>query len=156
MSRERLGEFSVLLNEVKDGLKELISEFGSEGITWQPLIPETNSAAVLITHMLGSEAGSIHGFIGGDEVNRDRDSEFSSPVTDIDGLLELVERVRTRTNDVLDLEPDELLFRPISTREPDHTSTVSRTLMGVLMHQAEHVGHLGLTLQLFREDKTED
>ena len=136
------------MDGVKSGVREFISDIGDEGVTWSPDVPDTNSAAVLVTHMFGSEAEAIQEFVGGYTVDRDRDSEFASPLLTVQELLELIDRVGARTRDVLSRETREGLGRQIGTRQPGQMKTVRSSLIGVLTHQAEHVGHMQLTEQL--------
>ena len=149
-------EFSSLLDEVKSGVRAAIQEIGDQGINWSPPIPEANSAAVLVTHMFGSEAKTIHEYIGGTPVDRDRESEFAAPLSTVQELLGLIDRVGARTRDVVAKETTQSLGRQVRTVDPAVTRTVRRSLTRVLMHQAEHVGHMQLTEQLRRADATQE
>lgn len=71
-------ELVTALDGVKSTVVEMVRQIGDDGIAWSPDIENTNSAAVLVTHMFGSEAATIHEYIGGTPVNRDRDSEFGT------------------------------------------------------------------------------
>ena len=113
-----LQEFITLLDGVKSGVGEFISDIGDEGVRWSANVPDTNSAAVLVTHMFGSEAEAIQEFVGGYTVNRDRDLEFANPLSTVQELLELIYRVGARTRDVLSRETREGLGRPVGTRQP--------------------------------------
>ena len=147
-------EFVDRLDAVKTVVRETIRQLGDEGVTWSPDIPDANSAAVLVTHMFGSEAATVHEYIGGIPVNRDRDSEFADPLTTAHDLLGLIDRVGARTRDVLSSETKESLGRQVPTRQPGVTKSARRSLMGVLMHETEHIGQMHLTEALRRAART--
>ena len=97
-------EFIALLDGVKSGVRDFVRGIGDEGIAWSPDIPDTNSVAVLVTHMFGSETEVTQEFVGGITVSRDRESEFASPRSTVRELVDLIDRVGTRTRDVLSKE----------------------------------------------------
>jgi hypothetical protein len=137
------------LDGVKSTVIEMVRQIGDDGIAWSPDVEDTNSAAVLVTHMFGSEAATIHEYIGGTLVNRDRDSEFASPLSSVDALVAMIERVGERSRTALALESADSLGRLVRTRDSAAlTKSVRDSLLGVLMHQAEHVGHMQLADQL--------
>ena len=139
-----------LLDEVKSNVRDFISEVGDDGVTWLPDVPDTNSIAVLVTHMFGSEAEAIQEFVGGVDVNRDRDSEFTRPRPTVRDLVDLIDTVGARTREVVSNETRETLGRLVRTRETGQMKTARGTLIQALTHQAEHVGHMQLTDQLRR------
>ena len=143
-------EFIALLDGVKSGVRDFVREIGDEGIIWSPDVPDTNSVAVLVTHMFGSETEVTQEFVGGITVSRDRESEFASPLPTVRELVDLIDRVGARTRDVLSKETGTTLGRQVRTREPGEMKTARSSLIGVLMHEAEHVGHMRLTVQLRR------
>ena len=112
--------------------------------------PGDQSIAVLVTHMFGSEAQAISEYIGGSPVNRNRESEFADPLYSVQELVDLIDRVGARTRDVLSKETMQNLGRQVRTRDPAVMKTARSSLIGVLMHQAEHVGHMQLTEQFRR------
>jgi hypothetical protein len=141
-------EFIALLDRVKSGVRDFVREIGDEGVVWSPDVPDTNSVAVLVTHMFGSETEVTQEFVGGITVSRDRGSEFARPLTTVGELIDLIDRTNTQTRDVLSKETRATLARQVRTREPGEMKTVRSSLMGVLMHEAEHVGHMQLTEQV--------
>ena len=141
-------EFLELLDGVKSNVRDFVNAIGDDGVTWSSGIPDTNSVAVIITHMFGSEAEAIQEFVGGAAVNRDRDSEFARPRTTVEELVDLIDRVSARTREVVSKETRETLDRLVRTREPGQMKTARGTLIQALTHQAEHVGHMQLTDQL--------
>jgi hypothetical protein len=143
-------EYFLLLDGVKSGVREMIQDIGDQGVIWSSGIPETNSIAVLVTHMFGSEAQAINEYIGGSPVNRDRESEFADPLSTVQELVDLINRVGAGTRDVLSKETTQSLGRKVRTRDPAVMKTARSSLIGVLMHQVEHVGHMQLTEQFRR------
>lgn len=141
-------ELVTALDGVKATVTDMLREIGDEGIVWSPDVEDTNSVAILATHMFGSEAATIHEYIGGVPVNRDRDSEFASPISTVDALVAMIERVGERSRSALALETAESLGRQVRTRDAAVTKSVRDSLVGVLMHQAEHIGHMQLAEQL--------
>ena len=141
-------ELATALDGVKATVIEMLRQIGDDGIAWSPDVQDTNSAAVLATHMFGSEAATIHEYIGGTPVNRDRDSEFASPISTVDALVAMIERVGERSQSALAAETAQSLARQVRTRDATVTKSVRDSLIGVLMHQAEHVGHMQLAEQL--------
>ena len=143
-------ELVAALDGVKTTVAEMVRQIGDDGIAWSPDVEDTNSAAVLATHMFGSEAATIHEYIGGVPVNRDRDSEFASPISTVDALVAMIERVGEGSRSALAAETAESLGRQVRTRDGVVTKSARDSLVGVLMHQAEHVGHMQLAEQ-FRQ-----
>jgi hypothetical protein len=141
-------ELVAALDGVKATVTEMVRQIGDDGIAWSPDVEDTNSTAILATHMFGSEAATIHEYIGGVPVNRDRDSEFASPISTVDALVAMIERVGERSRRALALETAESLGRQVRTRDGVVTKSVRDSLVGVLMHQAEHIGHMQLAEQL--------
>ena len=146
-------EFIALLDGVKSGVRDFVREIGDEGVIWSPDVPDTNSVAVLVTHMFGSETEVTQEFVGGITVSRDRGSEFARPLTTVRELIDFIDQAGTRTRDVLSKETQATLARQVMTREPGEMKTVRSSLVGVLMHEAEHIGHMQLTEQLRRAQK---
>ena len=69
-------ELSTVLENLKKRARAAVERLGDDGVKWSPGIPETNSAAQLLTHMFGGESSSIHQYVGGTPVTRNRDEEF--------------------------------------------------------------------------------
>jgi len=141
-------ELVTALDGVKSTVIEMVRQIGDDGIAWSPDVADTNSAAVLVTHMFGSEAATIHEYIGGTPVNRERPSEFASPIASVDALVAMIERVGEQSRITLALESADSLGSHVRTRDAAVTKSVRDSLLGVLMHQAEHVGHMQLAEQL--------
>jgi len=126
----------------------------------QPLdLPETNTLYQLETHMAGATEFWLLSLVGGQLSRRDREAEFRSTGT----LADLQQRYAVVLADVQRLlagRTEEDLNRPL-TPPPEvvadplfqqyHSQaplTVGYALLHMMRHNALHVGHLQLTLQL--------
>ena len=146
-------ELSTALENVKKRTRAAIERLGDAGVRWSPGVPETNSAAQLVAHMCGGEAGTIHQYIGGTDVHRDRDAEFNSPPSTAKDLIALIDRVDAATKKVMARQTGQSLGRKVPTRVPGVTRTARDSIIGVLTHQSEHLGHIELTEQLWKARK---
>lgn len=144
-ARDLLGEVARL----REKTRSLIAGAADAAINWKPDVPHTNSAAVLVTHMCGSETQWIHNLVGGQKLNRNRDAEFARPVSSVSGLLKLIDQAGATTQRVLEKESSGTLSRAIDTGRPELANTARDCILHSIAHQAEHVGHLELTLQLW-------
>ena len=122
-------ELLELLDGVKSDVRDFIAVVGDDGLTWSPDVPDTNSVAVLVTHMFGSEAEAIQEFVGGVDVDRDRDSEFARPRSTVQELVDLIDTVGGRTREVVSKETRGTLGRLVRTRESGQMKTVRATLI---------------------------
>lgn len=144
-------EIEAILEEmslIKERVGAAVKSLGDEGVRWKPSIPDSNSAAQLINHMFGHERGAVHGRIGGESVERDRDREFSDPVATVGGLIQMIDDAEAGTKRVLANEMAESLSRQVETNQPGVTTSAQKALVHVVAHQAEHLGHLELTAQI--------
>lgn len=129
--------------------RKLVQRAGDTGVVWRPPAPETNPVAVIVTHMCGSESQWIHKYIGGQQIERNREAEFQKPVSSVQGLLELLDRAEAGTARALQKESSQSLNRPVTTHDPNIARTARDCVLHSLTHQSVHVGHLELTLQLW-------
>jgi hypothetical protein len=146
-------ELSTALESLKKRARAAVERLGDEGVTWSPGIPDTNSAAQLLTHMLGAESGTIHASLGGLTVNRNRDEEFSKPLSTAKDLMALIDRIDKTSRSVLESETAQTIGRQVATRQPGVTRSARDSVVGVLTHQSEHMGHIELTEQLWNAQK---
>ena len=143
-------ELSTALDNIKKRARSVVERLGDGGVKWSPGIPDTNSAAQLLAHMFGAESGTIHEYIGGTPVNRNRDAEFASPPGTEKELLALIDRVDAGTKRVMEAQTAQSLGKQAPTRQPGVTRTARDSIIGVLTHQSEHMGHIELTEQLWK------
>ncbi len=132
-----------------DVLKNL-DPLPAEALDWKPG-DETNSVSAIIVHFTGAERFLIGDVIMQDPSNRNREAEF------------LVKGI-SKENLILRLNSTEAYIRATleGLRLPDLEATrlhprhgtqvsVSWALLHALEHAATHVGHIDLTVQLWRQ-----
>jgi uncharacterized damage-inducible protein DinB len=116
-------------------------------------LPESNSAFVLATHLIGSAEYWVLEMAGGRDVQRDRLSEFRATGTGAE-LEARYERWIAAMQELMQTLPDEQLdqianvsaqYHPPSEDRP---MTVRDCLLHAVEHCALHQGHLELTRQL--------
>lgn len=116
-------------------------------------LPESNTAFVLATHLIGSAEYWVLELAGGRDVQRDRLSEFRATGTAAD-LAVRYERWLAAMQEVLDALPDERLDQPVNVPARYHPSLEEDTMtlrdarLHAVEHCALHQGHLELTRQL--------
>lgn len=142
---------------VSEDLKDLRA--GVEGLPgaaldWKPAGEDTNSIAVLVTHVLHSTRSWLSVAVGAPLPDRDRDSEFRVKSDDpaallafmtdfsaqIMGILGLTEEVDWAANRKSHARPDPSL--------PDYVPAAWAALHAI-EHLREHIAHVGLTRQLW-------
>lgn len=136
------------IEDLRGQVRDLIADLPAEALNWRPIEgDETNSLAVLATHVAGAEHFWIGEVIGGRPTTRHRDAEFAIRVCDASELIRLLEQTGTETHQVLaDLSPADL----DGGREVrGHTVPVRWALLHVIDHTALHLGHMQLTYQLW-------
>ncbi len=135
--------------QTKSGVKDSIKDLPLEALNWNPVPGEANSIYAIVSHICGSERQWIQHTIGGKDVQRDRDAEFTAKGQTVEGLLELLDRTQEITSGVLSKETIESLRRTVQ-RYPDRPKTTAiASVVNCLWHVAEHLGHLQLTRQLW-------
>jgi len=116
-------------------------------------LPESNTAFVLATHLIGSAEYWVLELAGGRDVQRDRLSEFRATGTGAE-VAARYERWLAAMQELLQMLPDKRLdqpvrvparYRPTRDEEP---MTVRDALLHAVEHCALHQGHLELTRQM--------
>lgn len=130
--------------------RELIQAVDPACLSWVPGA-EMNSIATLAQHSCGAEAFLLTTALG-EALDRDRAAEFTTPA-DAASLLRLIDRTEAGSEDLLQrLQPSDL----IEIRRPAN-DRLGRQLPGTwwllhaAQHHAEHLGHGGITRQLFEQ-----
>jgi uncharacterized damage-inducible protein DinB len=141
---------------VKEDLKDLIDAFDGlpgEALDWKPAGADTNSIAVLVTHVLHSTRSWMSVAVGAQLPDRDRDSEFAVKSDDAGALTEFAHDFGRQIMGVLESvdEVDWTAARKTHARPGDAPETVpaSWALLHAIEHLREHVAHVGLTRQLW-------
>jgi DinB superfamily len=140
----------VLFRQIHDQIREEIQGFDEAGLNWTPG-PGTNSVATIIAHVVGSEAETIRSVVGLVD-QRDREAEFSHPwqtLEQVTSALEQADLLMATMGPRID--GDRLRTRvALPTLSPEEERSGLSWLVGNYGHAREHVGHIQLTMQLYR------
>jgi hypothetical protein len=142
---------------LKDDLAELraaVDGLPDEALNWKPGGDDTNSVAVLVTHVLHSTRSWISTAVGAPLPDRDRDSEFRVTAGTTAGLLAILDDFGPQILALLDNagEVDWAANRKTHMRPdpslPDYVPA-SFALLHAIEHFGQHVAHVSLTRQLW-------
>lgn len=142
---------------LKDDLQEIrsaIEGLPDEALNWKPAGEDTNSVAVLVTHVLHSTRSWISIAVGAPLPDRDRDSEFRVTIERTPDLLALIDDFGAQMLALLngDGEIDWAANRKTHMRPdpslPDYVPA-SYALLHAIEHFGQHVAHVSLTRQLW-------
>ena len=141
------------LDTLRGRAKEAIQGMNAEELNWAPLNADTNSPCALVSHIAGAESLWIHYMAGGREIHRDRDAEFAATSNNGASLVELLDKVGATSREVLDkLTSEDLGKTRTRFDRPDaQPMLVRNSIVHMIEHMAEHVGHLELTKQMYEE-----
>jgi uncharacterized damage-inducible protein DinB len=142
---------------LKDHIAELraaVDGLPDAALNWKPGGEDTNSVAVLVTHVLHSTRSWISTAVGAPLPDRDRDSEFRVAAERTSDLLGLIDdfgaQILALLND--DGEIDWAANRKAHMRPspdlPDYVPA-SFALLHAIEHFGQHVAHVSLTRQLW-------
>jgi len=117
-------------------------------------LPESNTLCVLATHLVASGEFWVLVLVGGREIARDRQSEFTAS-GEVGDLQARYERWIQGLHEVLDTLPDAQLDAEVTLPAGYALAPTSRlqrverryALLHALEHSALHLGHLQLTRQ---------
>jgi hypothetical protein len=135
-------------------LRATVTGLPAEALNWRPAGDDTNAIAVLVTHALASANAWLAVATDAPLPDRDRDAEFRAVATGDADLLAFIDDYATRCRGVLDgagpFEPgaERTTFRRTTGDDPE-TVSAAWALLHALEHLREHVGHAGLTRQLW-------
>jgi hypothetical protein len=138
---------------VAEDLKDLRAGFDGlpgEALDWKPAGEDTNSVAVLVTHVLGSTRWWMSVALGATPADRDRESEFRVKSGDTAALLTFMDDFSEQILAIIDSvrEVDWSAQRKTPGDTPP-TVPASWALLHAIEHLREHVAHVGLTRQLW-------
>lgn len=138
------------LQEFHDEIRTAIKGLPQDALDWTPG-PETNSLSALVVHLTGAERYWIGDVIGGEPSGRDREAEFK-----VQGLSEqeLIRRLSKNEEFIRKaLEPLALQELDAMRTSPRNGrgATVGWALCHVLKHTSLHLGHMQITLQLWKQ-----
>ncbi|HIC90211.1 MAG TPA: DUF664 domain-containing protein [Anaerolineae bacterium] len=140
-----------ILDRLHQRIEDVASDLSPEAFNWRPAA-NTNSIYALIAHTAGAERFWIAHVVGGQDVERDRESEFLMEGDDIAVPLALLYDAARRSHAVLaSLSVDDWE----TEREVDgETFTVAWCILHVIEHAAEHLGHISLTRQVWEAGRS--
>lgn len=139
-------------------LRSGVDGLPGEALDWKPAGDETNSVAVLVTHVLHSTRSWLSVAVGAPLPERDRDSEFRAASNDTAALLAWMDDMSKQIGDVLAStdDVDWSAQRKTHARPGDSPEEVPAAwaLLHAIQHLREHVAHVGLTRQLWETRQT--
>ncbi len=143
----------VLTDDIKE-LRAAIDRLPDEALNWKPAGEETNSVAVLVTHVLHSTRSWISTAVGVPLPDRDRNSEFRVTAKRTADLLALLDEFGSQILGLLNNARDidwaanrKTHMRPDPSL-PDYVPA-SFALLHAIEHFGQHVAHVSLTRQLW-------
>lgn len=133
---------------VHRAMREQISDLDASTLGWAPG-QDTNSIAVLVTHVIGSEIEAVR-TLAGVESDRVRSQEFEVRSADAAALLSLVDRADATLDELTpSIDGARLAADHVRPGALDKTSRPGvYVLMHSLAHAREHLGQMMLTRQL--------
>lgn len=141
------------LERLTGDLVRAVTEAGSGALDWRPDSPETNSPAAIATHALGASRHWVVVIVGGDTDDRDREEEFRAEARDVGDLQTRAQQWLADARRIL--EPMTVADLDGPCRKPvvrDWMASLSArgAVLHVIEHLGMHIGHLELTIQLWR------
>ena len=149
MSSE-INTYIELFKSAHQQMRDIIVNMSEDELIWCPIEGETNSASVLMIHVLGAERFRIHQIAGGIDVNRDRESEFVPSSVTLDNLLDYLKEVDADTQKVFESLPSSALDKIVpAVRSYEKDEPVRWHVLHTVEHFGIHIGHLSLNRQLY-------
>ena len=149
MSSE-INTYIELFKSAHQQMRDIIVDMSEDELIWCPIEGETNSASVLMIHVLGAERFRIHQIAGGIDVNRDRESEFVPSSVTLDNLLDYLKEVDTDTQKVFESLSSSALDKIVpADRSYEKDEPVRWHVLHTVEHFGIHIGHLSLNRQLY-------
>jgi hypothetical protein len=141
--------FCSAVHQVHGQVREEFGDLDDDGLNWVP-IARANSIAIIMTHLVGSEAETLR-CVAGISRERDRDAEFSHQAKDKADVLAVPDDADGLLTDVTPLIDQARLETMLSlpTRPADEEGSGLTWLVGSYGHAREHVGQIQMTKQLY-------
>jgi uncharacterized damage-inducible protein DinB len=144
-----------VLKQALEELRAAVEGVPAEALNWKPGGEDTNSIAVLATHVMHSTRSWLSVAVGAPLPDRDRDSEFRATEDDPGALLRLVDEMSEECRKLLAEagEVDWSAMRKTHARPGDAPEEVPAAfaVFHALEHLGEHVAHCSLTRQVWEE-----
>ena len=136
-----------------DDLLAAVDGLPGEALDWKPAGADTNSIAVLVTHVLHSTRSWLSVAVGAPLPDRDRESEFAVKSDDRKALADFMHDFSRQIIAIIDNagEVDWSATRQTHARPGDTPEQVpaSWAVLHAIEHLREHIAHVGLTRQLW-------
>jgi len=149
-----LASAAFVLKQDIEELRAAVEGLPDEALNWKPAGQDTNSVAVLVTHVLHSTRSWISTALAAPLPDRDRDSEFRVTTERTPELLALIDdfgsQILALVNDAKDVDwaaNRRTHMRPDPSL-PDYVPA-SYALLHAIEHFGQHVAHVSLTRQLW-------
>jgi len=134
-------------------IESLINGLPLEAFNWRPIEDSnddaTNSLGVLLMHITGAEQYWIVELLGQQPIDRDREAEFVTTVTNLADLRARLQKTDQLVREVLTTVDPARLEEQVQLRE--HQLTLRWGVIHMIEHTAQHLGHMQLTVQLWRQ-----
>ena len=138
-----------LFQQLHDEIRNTVEALDEDGLNWMP-IPETNTIATIVAHLVGSEAETLRS-VAGIPCARDRDAEFVVPTSTkadvlamLDGADQLIVEVAHHIDHV---RLDTALSLPTLPATEQRSGLT--WLVRNYGHAREHLGHIQMTTQFY-------
>jgi hypothetical protein len=141
-----LAAATALYRQTHDEIRAALDGLSDEAVAWRPC-DGANSIAVLVVHLVASEAETLHA-IAAKPGERDRPSEFQAAGLGVEDLLKLLDEADALLDQTTHWAPDLGRTFPLPTLPPDERRPAMTWLIANYGHAREHVGQLLLTKQL--------
>ena len=143
---------------VSEDLKDLragVEGLPGEALDWKPAGEDTNSIAVLVTHVLGSTRWWMSVGAGAPLPERGRDSEFQVKSDDPAALLAFMGDFSAQIMGIIDAAKDvDWAAQRKTPGDTPETVSAAWAVIHAIEHLREHVAHVGLTRQLWEKRKS--
>lgn len=137
-------------HELHGDIQRDLEALPSAALDWTPGA-EMNSVSVIIVHLTGAERFLIGDVIMSDASNRNREAEFRVAGMSKEDLVHRLDETESYIKAAFEkLNLADLETQRIHPRHGDQVS-VAWALLHALEHAATHVGHINITVQLWRQ-----
>lgn len=149
--------YSEFIDMLLDKAAGHAASLSTNALNWKPLYADTNSVAALCAHMCGVVRWWVQQGLTGQDVGRQRDTEFVATVDDSGNLsfwgtsrpiADVISETRSISREILaNLDPSALAQQSaVDTLGPQLNRWA---LVHTIDELAQHVGHMELTIQLY-------
>lgn len=142
-----------IFDYMRDEVKKALRGMTREELNWMPLPHDTNSAAVLVTHLAGAESFRVLQVVGGTDIRRNRDDEFAARASSVADLTALLDRTGARSTEVLRKVSARDLDRVVTARPGEAPASLRWNILYNIQHYGQHLAAISLTRQLHAAKK---